>query len=311
MSAHTAAGGAAATATARPDAARRHAATAGRRSRSSLTLRACGVLGVAGLALTVWLGLWVTPPDQFMGQLVRLLYIHPPVAWVMYLAYGLSFLATILYLWPRTRDLRFDRLAGASAEVGVVFTGLTLVSGSIWGRPTWGTWWTWDPLLTTTALLFVLYLGYLALRRVPGDPDVRARRSAIGALVAFVDVPIVYFSVSWWRSLHQAPTISLATRRMYVHGSMASTLLLGFVSMTLLFAWLVGHRYRLATLLDAEEGVAVSRAVLERRAELGVAAPHAAAPHAAAPHAAAPHAAAPHAASAPGAPPVRAEPAPS
>jgi heme exporter protein C len=234
-----------------------------------VVLRLCGALGIAGVAVTVWLGMWVTPPDQFMGDLVRLLYVHPPVAWVMYLAYGLSLLASILYLWPRTRDLRLDRLAGSAAEVGVVFTGLTLVSGSLWGRPTWGTWWTWDPLLTTTALLFVLYLGYLALRRVPGDAEVRARRSAIGALVAFLDVPIVYFSVDWWRSLHQAPTISLESRRMYVHGSMAATLFLGFVSMTLVFVWLVGHRYRLASLADAEESLAVSQALAERRAELG------------------------------------------
>jgi heme exporter protein C len=237
-----------------------------RRRRGALALEACGAIGVAGLAVTVWLGLWVTPPDRFMGNLVRLLYIHPPVAWVMYLAYGLSFLASILYLWPRTRDVRFDRLAGSAAEVGVLFTGLTLISGSIWGRPTWGHWWTWDPLLTTTALLFVLYLGYLALRRVPGEPSVRARRSAIGALVAFVDVPIVYFSVEWWRSLHQEPTVTVG--RTYVHGSMAWTLLLGFLSMTALFVWMVGHRYRLAGLLDDEEGSAVAAAVAERRAEV-------------------------------------------
>jgi heme exporter protein C len=244
-----------------------HAPLAAGRRAGGPALRVIGALAVLGVAATVWLGLWVTPPDQFMGNLVRLLYIHPPVAWVMYLAYGLSFLATILYLWPRTRDLRFDRLAGSAAEVGVVFTGLTLVSGSIWGRPTWGTWWTWDPLLTTTALLFVLYLGYLALRRVPGEPEARARRSAIGAVIAFVDVPIVYFSVDWWRSLHQAPTIDLQGRRMYVHGSMAFTMLLGFASMTLLFVWLVAHRYRLAGLLDREEEAAVSLALAERRGE--------------------------------------------
>jgi len=248
-----------------------------RRGRPALALDLLGVIGVVGLAVTVWLGLWVTPPDRFMGNLVRLLYIHPPVAWVMYIAYGLSFLASVLYLWPRTRDLRFDRLAGSSAEVGVVFTGLTLVSGSIWGRPTWGTWWTWDPLLTTTALLFVLYLGYLALRRVPGEPATRARRSAIGALVAFLDLPIVYFSVDWWRSLHQAPTVTVG--RTYVHGSMAWTLLLGFVSMTALFFWLVGHRYRLAALVDAEEDLALSAAVAERRAEVSDYLPDGGVPH--------------------------------
>jgi heme exporter protein C len=237
-------------------------------SRAAAALRATGLLALAGIAATVWLGLWVTPPDRFMGNLVRLLYVHPPMAWVAFLAFGISFLSSLAYLWPRTRDLRLDRLAGASAEAGVVFTGLTLVSGSIWGRPTWGVWWTWDPLLTSTALMFVLYLGYLALRKVPGDPATRARRSAVGALVAFIDVPIVYFSVLWWRSLHQPPTVlDPVTHKTYVHGSMAWTLLLGFVAFTLAFAWMVGHRYRLARLEDAEEGEGLREAIAERRAE--------------------------------------------
>ncbi len=231
-------------------------------------LAATGWGALIGIAVTVWLGLWVTPPDRYMGNLVRLLYIHPPIAWVMYLAFGVAFLSSLAYLWPRTRDLRFDRLAGAAAEVGVVFTGLTLVTGSLWGRPTWGTYWTWDPLLTTTALLLVLYLGYLALRRVPGEPAARARRSAIGALVAFVDVPICYFSVLWGKSRHQAPSVlDPATGKTYVHGSMAWTMLLGFVSFTLAFAWLVARRYRLAGLAAREERDGLAVALAERRAE--------------------------------------------
>jgi heme exporter protein C len=226
-----------------------------------------GWLALLGIVATVWLGLFVTPNAVTFGDLVRLLYVHPPMAWVAFLAYGMAFLSSLLYLWPRTRDLRLDRLAGASAEVGVVFTGLTLVSGSIWGRPSWGVWWTWDPLLTTTALLFVLYLGYLALRRVPGEPEVVARRSAIAALVAFVDVPVVYFSVSWWRSLHQPPTVDFEGRHLYVHGSMAWTLLLGFVSFTLAYAWMTVHRYRLASLAEREEHEGLEEALVERRRE--------------------------------------------
>ena len=145
-----------------------------RPDRAAVTLRVLGVTALVGVAATVWLGLFVTPPDEFMGNLVRLLYVHPPMAWVAFLAYGVASLASLLYLWPRTRAERFDRLAGASAEVGVVFTGLTLVSGSIWGRPTWGVWWAWDARLTLTAVLLVLFLGYLALRRVPAEPEVRA-----------------------------------------------------------------------------------------------------------------------------------------
>ena len=236
--------------------------------RANHVLRGLGVVALSGVAATVWLGLFVTPPDEFMGNLVRLLYIHPPMAWVAFLAFGVASLSSALYLWPRTRSAHFDRLAGSSAEVGVVFTGLTLVSGSIWGRPTWGAWWVWDPLLTTTALLFVLYLGYLALRRVPGDFHERARRSAIGALIAFVDVPIVYFSVEWWRSLHQAPTVlNPTTHKTYVHGSMAWTLLLGFVAFTLVYVWLTAHNYRLAALRDRQEAEGLEAALRERRAE--------------------------------------------
>ena len=234
-------------------------------SRSAVATRVLGITAFVCVALTVWLGLWVTPPDQFMGNLVRLLYVHPPMAWVSFFAYGVSTLASLLYLWPRTRSFAWDRLAGSSAEVGVVFTGLTLITGSIWGRPTWGTWWTWDPLLTTTALLFVLYLGYLAIRRVPAEPGTKARRSAVAALVAFVDVPIVYGSVTWWRSLHQAPTITVG--KTYVHGSMAWTLLLGFVAFTLVYGWLVSHRYHLAQLEAREESEGIELALAARRAE--------------------------------------------
>jgi heme exporter protein C len=233
----------------------------------ALALRVTGVMALVGVIATVWLGLWVTPNALYFGDLVRLLYIHPPLAWVAFLAFGVSSISSLLYLWPRTRHDRYDRLAGASAEVGVIFIGLTLVTGSIWGRTTWGVWWTWDPLLTTTALLFVLYCGYLALRNMPGDPNVVAKRSAIAALIAFCDVPIVYFSVTWWRSLHQAPTIDLAGRHLYVHGIMAWTLLLGFVSFTLAFAWLTAHRYRLALLRDMEATDGLEMALAERRAE--------------------------------------------
>lgn len=233
--------------------------------RSPPLLALAGALGIGGVLADVVLGLWVTPPDVYMHNLVRLLYIHPPMAFVSFLAYGVSFLSSLGYLWPRTRSLVLDRLAGASAEVGVVFTALTLVTGSIWGRPTWGAWWVWDPLLTTTALLLVLYLGYLAIRAVPGDPEVRARRSAIAALIAFIDVPVVYFSVQWWTSLHQRP--SLTAGKTYVHGSMLYTLLLGFVAFALVYVWLVGHRYRLARLVDEGDEQALRRELEARRRE--------------------------------------------
>ena len=234
---------------------------------SARAARALGLAALAAVAATVYLGLWVTPPDVVQGDLARLIYVHPPVAWVAYLAFGVTALASVLYLWPRTRSLAWDRLAGASAEVGVVFTALTLVTGSIWGRPTWGVWWTWDARLTTTALLLVLYLGYLALRRVPGQPDTRAKRSAIAALVAVVDVPIVHLSVVWWGTLHQSASVLTPNLQPTVHGSMAWTMLLGFFAFTLVYAWLLVHRYRLETLEERLETEGLSVALAERRAE--------------------------------------------
>lgn len=245
------------------------------------------VIGIAALlsvAATVWLGLWVTPPAEIQGTLVRLLYIHPPVAWVaLYAAFGLSALCSLLYLWRRTRSLFWDRLAAASVEVGVVFNALTLVTGSLWGRPTWGVWWTWTARLTSTALLLVLFLGYLALRRVPADPDVRARRCAVAALVAFVDVPIVHFSVDWWQTLHQSASVLDPTLTVKIHGSMAWTLLLGFVAMTLVFLWMVIVRYRVEVLRDRVGREELEVSLAERRAEGEMDTPPAPVPSAVAP----------------------------
>ena len=166
-------------------------------------------------------GLWVTPPDVVQGNLARLLYIHPAVATVaLYWAGGVAAGGSLLYLWPRTRSFFWDRLAAAAVEVGAVFSALTLVTGSLWGRPVWGVWWTWDARLTSTALLLLLEIGYLALRRVPADPDVRARRCAVAALLVAIDVPIVHFSVDWWNTLHQGGTILDPGFDLHVHGSM-------------------------------------------------------------------------------------------
>jgi heme exporter protein C len=237
-------------------------------ARARWTVRIIGITAAVATALTVWLGLWVTPPDVSQGDLVRLVYIHPGVAWVaLYLAFGLAAVASLLYLGPRTRSLFWDRLAAAAVEVGVVFNVCTLISGSIWGKPTWGVWWAWDARLTSTAVLLVLFLGYLALRRVPAEPDVRAKRSAYVALFAAVDVPIVHFSVLWWKTLHQGATVLNPDLSPTIHGSMAWTLLLGFVSLTLVFVWMLLVRYRIGVLEDWLGSSELDVALVERQAE--------------------------------------------
>ena len=195
------------------------------------------------------------------------MYVHVPAAWIAYLAFGMTTLASVLWLWQRTRAPKWDRLAVASAELGVVFTGLTLALGMLWGRPVWGVYWTWDARLVSTAVLFFLYLGYLALRRVIAEPEARAKRAALAALIAFVDVPVVHFSVEWWRTLHQKATVLTPDLDPKIGGDQALTLLWGVVAFTITFGWLVTRRYRLAVQEDALEGRLLDVAIAERRAE--------------------------------------------
>ena len=227
-----------------------------------------GVTALGSLAVLAVLGLWVVPPDALQGDAQRLMYVHVPAAWLAYLAFGITALGSALYLWRRTRHPKWDRLAASSAELGVVFTGLTLGLGMLWGRPVWGVYWTWDARLVTTAVLFFLFLGYLALRRMVADPDRRARRSAVAALVAFADVPVVHFSVEWWRSLHQESSI-LPDGRLdpQIEGDMLIALLWGLVAMTVTYAYLLVRRYRLAELEEGLEERLLDAALAERRAE--------------------------------------------
>jgi heme exporter protein C len=237
-------------------------------SRPGTSDRLTRILGLAALvtgAITAYLGLVVTPPDAVQGQLVRLIYVHPAAATTCYVGFGLCALASLAYLWPRTRSRRWDRLAGASGEVGVLFCVMTLVTGSIWGRGSWGVWWTWDARLTLTALLCAVFIGYLVLRRSGGDPDTRARRSAVVALLCVLVVPVDHEATTWWTTLHQGNTLLRANPS--IHGLQLVTMLASFVAFGLGFAWLVVHRYRVELLEDRFEEEGFAHALAERRAE--------------------------------------------
>lgn len=235
-----------------------------------LPRRLTTVLGWSTLAALVTvgiLGLWVAPPDALQSDAQRLMYLHVPTAWLAYFAFFVTALCSILYLIPRTRSMVWDRVAGCSAEIGVIFTGLTLVLGALWGRPIWGVFWTWDARLVTTAVLFFLYLGYLALRRYPGDRESIALRSAVVALIAFVDVPIVHFSVRWWRTLHQEATVFDPNLSAVLDTTMAVTLWFSVLAFTIAYVYLLAKRYELAALEDRLDDAELDAAIAQRLAE--------------------------------------------
>lgn len=206
-----------------------------------------GLATLAGLIATVVIGLFVVPPDASQGDVQRLMYVHVPAAWVAFLSFGVVFAASAAYL--KTGRIQWDRVASASAEIGVQFCALTIVLGSLWGRPVWGTWWTWDPRLTTTAVLLLIYVGYLSLRKAADSPARRARWSAVVGVVGFIDVPIVHMSVVWWRSLHQQATV-LRPGAPTIAGSMLATLLLAFLAFSLAYGYLMAVRMRVGRLED-------------------------------------------------------------
>jgi heme exporter protein C len=185
------------------------------------------------------------PTERVQGPVQRVFYLHLPLAWIAYLTFFIVFLASLLYLLRR--DERWDRLARSSAEIGVVFTTLVLVTGSIWARPIWGTWWSWDARLTTTLVLWFIYLGYLMLRSYVDDQQRAARYSAVLGIVGFLDVPIIHQSVSWWRTLHPE-SVLLAPGGPAMPPAMLQTLGLSLVAFTVFFAWLLQLRYEVETL---------------------------------------------------------------
>ncbi len=229
------------------------------------TTRILGIAALGSVAALAYLGLEATPPDVVQYASVRLIYVHPAVSTMAFVAFGITALASMLYLVPRTRSWRWDRLAGASAEVGVVFCALSLATGSIWGRFSWGVWWTWDARLTLTALLCALFVGYLALRRTGGVAESRAIRCAVAGMLFAVVVPIDHFATEWWRTLHQGDT--LETLHPQIHGSQLWTMLLSFVTFGLIYAWLVIHRTRLEQLENRLEDEGLALALVSRRAE--------------------------------------------
>jgi heme exporter protein C len=247
----------------RPD--RSGAETATTRATGSTATRVLGLVVLAGLAVVGWLGFFGSPADATMGETVRLMYVHVPVVSVAYTACAVTTGASVVWLFRRTEW--WDLVASSSAEIATVFTALTLVTGMLWGRPTWGVFWVWDARLTSTAMLFLLLLGYLAIRRVPAAIDVRNRRSAVVGLLLLPNVLIVNRSVTWWRSVHQDATVLKASLEPDISGLMFFTLMFAMAVAYALYVWLMIHRFRVAYLEDRVDEAELADAIGERRAE--------------------------------------------
>lgn len=217
-------------------------------------LLGAGAVGVLAVGLTV--GLAVVPPDAVQGQVQRIMYLHVPSVLTAYLAFTVVFVASLLYLWKR--ELRYDAVAVSSAEIGVLFTGITLATGSIWGKPTWGVWWTWDARLTITAILFATFVGYLMLRAFAEEPQAAARYGAVLAILGFLNIPLNHFAVQWWRTLHQPSTL-LRAGGPSIDPTMLATLLVNLAGLVLLYGFLLIERIRLERIRHQVLGLRLRR----------------------------------------------------
>ncbi|MBX9928284.1 MAG: cytochrome c biogenesis protein CcsA [Gemmatimonadaceae bacterium] len=192
------------------------------------------------------LGLLTSPADRDMGHLQKIMYVHVPAAWMTFVAFFVVLVASLRYLM--TREERHDLLAASAAEVGAVLNGLTLALGMIWGRPTWGVWWTWDARLTSTLVLFLIFVGYLALRGFVDERDRRAQWSAAVGILGAINVPIVYMSVKWWRTLHQLQSSPSTVDPVYVLSLRANAFAVLFVTI-----YFIRRRYEAACIARVAE----------------------------------------------------------
>lgn len=207
-----------------------------------------GILGAATLVFIIaglYWGLIKAPPDAYQGDSQRIMYLHIPSILIAYLSFFLVFVGSCLYLWKREK--RDDNLAHAAAEIGVLFTALTIIEGSIWGRPTWGVWWTWDARLTLTAILLLIFIGYLMLRALVEDESRAASAAAILGIIGFLDIPLIHMSVYWWRTLHQPPSILRPDKVPWenIHPELLTALAINFVAFVLLYFYMLSLRLRL------------------------------------------------------------------
>jgi len=204
-------------------------------------------LALVAIMLSLGMVFLYVPTEATMGEVQKIFYFHVPSAWLAFFAFFLVFVYSVTYLVRREK--KWDNLAASSAEIGVLFCTLVLITGPIWAKPVWGIWWTWDARLTLTLVLWLIYVGYMMLRHYMADPERKAAFAAVLGIVGFVDVPLVYFSIRWWRTQHPAPVMGGGDDS-GIEGPMLATLLVCVVAFTLLFFALLRYRARLQELRD-------------------------------------------------------------
>ena len=210
-------------------------------SRWIFSLELASLLSLMGCVL--WIFMW-TPLNREMGFVQKIMYLHVPSVFVTYAAFFMTFVYSFMYLWKR--NLSSDHIAKSSAEIGLIFCGLTLITGAIWGKPTWGTYWVWDARLTTTLLLFLIFCGYFLLRAFSTERHTEAKLASIIGIIGFLDIPIIHKSVEWWRTLHQPSTLFKAEKP-----AMPPELLYPLIASV--FAMFIVYVYLLVLRIQAEQ----------------------------------------------------------
>jgi heme exporter protein C len=204
-------------------------------------------LVLAAMMASLYMVFLYAPTEATMGDVQRIFYFHVPSAWVAFFAFFLVFLFSLVYLFQRRK--KWDALAASAAEVGVMFCTLVLITGPIWAKPAWGVWWTWDARLTLTLVLWLIYVAYIMLRHYMVDPERRATFAAVLGVLGFIDVPLVYFSIRWWRTQHPQPVMA-GGEDSGLDPQMRATLFVCLTAFTLLFIVLLRTRVRLLGLRD-------------------------------------------------------------
>ncbi len=199
------------------------------------------------MVLALYAIFFYAPVEKTMGLVQKIFYIHVPAAFIAFLAFFITFAGSILYLVKK--DNQWDMIALCSAEIGVIFCTIVLVTGPIWAKPVWNVWWTWDPRLTTTLILWFIYVAYLMLRGVAGE-NKKANFSAVFGIIGFVNVPLTFFAIRLWRTIHP---VLITSRGINISGPMKDTLALTFFAFCLLFIFLLLTRMRLEKMKRATE----------------------------------------------------------